>query len=93
MFQIKNLKKLFILALKVQTVLANSRLKEEKAHTKFLVKFKSTEKKKINKTPLGKYSLLPYNKERSNGWGEGKLFYLNFLYCESSFYVSLLLAN
>ena len=45
MFQIKNVKKLYILALKVQTVLVHSRLKEQKAHTKFLVKFKSTEKK------------------------------------------------
>ena len=53
MFQIKNFKKLYILALKDQTVLGHSHLKEEKARTKFLVKFKSTEKKKINKNTLG----------------------------------------
>ena len=53
MFQIKNLRKLYILALKVQTVLAHSHLKEKKARTKLLVKFKSTEKKKINKNSLG----------------------------------------
>ena len=53
MFQIKNLKKLYILALKVQTVLAQSHLKAKKAYAKLLVKFKSTEKKKINKNSLG----------------------------------------
>ena len=46
MFLIKNLKKLYILALKVQTILTHSHLRKEKAHTKFLVKFKSTGKKK-----------------------------------------------
>ena len=51
------------------------RIKEPiKGHTKFLAKFKSTEKNKA----AGR---------------EGRVFYLNCLYCESGFYFSLLLVN
>ena len=53
MFPTKNFKKLYILALKNQTAWAHSHLKEEKARIKFLVRFKSTDKNKINKNTLG----------------------------------------
>ena len=77
------------MALKVQTVLGHSHLKEEKARTKFLVKFKSTDTQKNLAKVL---SCLIIRKGQTAG-GEGRLFYLNFLYCESGFYVSFLLVN
>ena len=93
MFQIKNLKKLYILALKNQTFWAHSHLKEEKARTKFLEKFRSTEKINKQKHPWRSTLSCFIIRKGLTARGEGRLFYLNCLYCENGLYVGLLLVN